>query len=73
MRIETITGTLCGIAISTVVIWYSEHLGLVSVGYLGSCNAKDILMIGGSVVLIIYKKILFPRKNNERNMKNGQR
>jgi hypothetical protein len=71
MKIENLTGTLCGIVISVVAIWYAKHLGLVSVGYLGSCDAKDMLLMGGSIVLITYKKIFFPRKK-ERNIKNGQ-
>jgi len=62
INIESLTGTLCGIAISVVTIWYANHLGLVAVGYFVPCDLKDLLLIGGSVVLIVYKKI-FPRKN----------
>ena len=72
MKIESIAGTLCGIVISVVAILYAKHLGLLTVASLGSCNAKDMLLIGGSVILILYKKILFPRKNNERNDENGR-
>ena len=73
MKIESIVGTLCGIVISVVAIWYANHLGLVSVGYLGSYDAKDILLLGGSIVLTFYKMIFSAQKINERNMKNGQR
>jgi len=60
MKIESLVGTLCGVVISVVAIWYLQHLELMPVGgYLwnGSSDAKDILLVGGSVVLIVYKKI----------------
>ena len=62
MKIESIAGTLCGIVISVVVIWYARHLELVSVGYFAPCDMKDILLLGGSVVLIVYKKIFSAQK-----------
>jgi hypothetical protein len=62
MKIESIVGTLCGIIISVVAIWYAKHLGLVSVGYFAPCDAKDILLVVGSVILIVYKKIFSAQK-----------
>ena len=70
MKVETQAGTICGIVISVVAIQYVQHAGLVSVGYFAPCDSKDILLMGGSVVLILYKKIFFPRNKNERNIKN---
>ena len=60
-KAESLVGILSGIIISAVIIWYAKHLGLVSVGYLGSRDIKDILLLGGSAVLCVQKKI-FPRK-----------
>jgi hypothetical protein len=62
LKLESIVGTLCGIAISVLVIWYSKRLGLVSVGYFAPCDTKDILLMGGSLVLIVHKKIFSAQK-----------
>lgn len=60
MKLESICGTIIG----AVAIWYMQHLELLPVGYLWNvqCNAKDILLVGGSVVLIVYKKIFSAQK-----------
>ena len=68
-KFEILAGTLSGVII--VAILYANHLGLASAGYLWNlCDAKDILLLGGSAALIVYKKIFFPRKKiSERNDK----
>ena len=62
MKIESIAGIFCGVVISLIDICYANHLGLVSVGYFAPCDMKDILLVGGSIVLIVYKKIFSAQK-----------
>jgi hypothetical protein len=67
MKIETLTGTLSGIAISIAAVRYVQHLGLLPVGYQWNpCDSKDLLLLWGSVVLIVYKKIFFRAKNKRK-------
>lgn len=67
-KTENFAGTLSGVAVSFLAIWYANHLGLLPVGYLwdAPCDAKDILLIGGSVVLIVYKRIFSAQKNKRK-------
>jgi len=64
MKIESLVGTLSGIAVSVVAVRYIQHLGWIPIGYLwnGQYDAKDMLLIGGSVVLTFYKKIFSAQK-----------
>ena len=52
-NLESLAGTLSGIAISVLAIWYSEHLGWLPVGYLwnGPSDIVDILMVAIAALL----------------------
>jgi hypothetical protein len=52
-KTENYVGTLCGIAISIVAIWYLQHLGLLKTETLwnGTYDAKDILLVAIAALL----------------------
>ena len=58
-KTENYVGTLSGV----VAIWYMQHLGLLPVVSIWNpYDMKGILLLGGSLVLIVYKKIFSAQK-----------